>query len=61
MMILMKKIAKKVKKTLKVCKIGEFLCDENKKCLNSLKICDKIKDCEDGIDEKYCNFCKFAI
>ena len=41
------------------CNQGTFLCPTNKECIPSYKVCDFIKDCPDGADEKNCGTCDF--
>jgi len=45
--------------TTNPCTQGSFLCPTNSQCISSYKVCDFIKDCPDGADEKNCGTCDF--
>lgn len=36
------------------CKSSEFLCDDGTHCINNIHVCDGVRDCVDGTDEKHC-------
>ena len=44
--------------TQSICSEG-FRCPTNSQCIQSEKVCDFIKDCPDGSDEKNCGTCNF--
>ena len=37
------------------CQDDEFSCEAEKRCIGEKLVCDGTKQCQDGLDEKYCN------
>lgn len=38
------------------CRVGELRCQNGELCVPREKVCDGVRDCDDGLDEYVCKF-----